>query len=81
MKRVATLRARTGTYVDQQSGQEKASYTTIGHVLEGDKGMMYKIDTLPVNFDGWVYQGDLPTKQVQAQAPTTFADLEDDVPF
>jgi hypothetical protein len=85
MPRKATLRAKNGTYVDQQSGQEKTSYITIGHVIETQSGdTMLKIDAIPVDFDGWVYYGELPQKQVQANVatPQQSQDFEgEDIPF
>ena len=87
MPRKATLRAKSGTYIDQQTGQEKTSYITIGHVIETQKGdTMLKFDSIPVGWDGWCYYGELPQKQVQQQtnAPTSegMADLEsEDIPF
>ncbi len=95
MKRVKTLRAKTGTYKDKETGQDKNAYQTIGYALDGDKGKMLKIDSIPVNFDGWVYFGDLESKpaqqaaapsQRQASSPQQHAQPgadfpEDDIPF
>ena len=88
-KRVALLRAKTGTYTDRKTGQDKSSYATIGNVLQRDDGSrMYKLDTLPVDFDGWIYEGDLPAVQptqgdLQRSQPQSagFSDLEGDPPF
>ena len=87
-KRVKLLRAKTGTYTDRNTGQEKTSYATIGSYLKKDDGTpMLKLDTIPVDFDGWVYFGDLPearptqqeTSQPQQQATQQFHD--DTIPF
>jgi hypothetical protein len=93
-KRVKLLRAKTGTYTDRQSGQEKNSYATIGSVLQREDGtVMYKFDTVPVNWDGWCYPADLPEvsnqpdqqdrqnsrPQAQPRAQDNF--IDDDVPF
>ena len=88
MKRTATLRARSGTYRDKQTGQEKTGYVTAGHILQGDDGRtMYKLDSIPVEFDGWLFPGDLPTKGVgdsltgkDAAAEQTNK-IDDDIPF
>lgn len=92
MRRINTLRARTGTYRDRVTGQEKTSYTTVGHILEKPDGnRMYKLDSLPVQFDGWLFIGELPTQHPQLQqavAGKTAAadqqsqpDFNDDIPF
>jgi len=62
MSRIAILRAKNGTYKDK-AGQEKTSYITVGSVIDGKNGRMYKLDSIPVNFDGWLYEGELPTQQ------------------
>lgn len=78
MKRINTLRAKTGTYTDQQTGAEKTSYMTIGHVLQGDRGQSIKIDSIPVNWDGWAYVGDLESQRAkQAAQPTG----DEELPF
>lgn len=85
MRRTATLRARSGTYRDKQTGQEKTSYMTAGHILERDDGtVMYKLDSLPVEFDGWLFHGELPTKQLSTGKDTAGNQGEpipDDIPF
>lgn len=98
MKRVHTLRARTEKYTDRQTGQEKQGYTTAGYILAKEDGSwVYKLDAIPVNFDGWLFAGDLPTKQVPTvntgqgqvaepsnavpQSQPDFGDLEDSIPF
>lgn len=72
MRRVKKLRAQTGTYTDRQTGQEKKAYTTIGYLLQKEDGsQMVKIDSIPVEFTGWVYFGDLETQQATNQAGMT----------
>jgi hypothetical protein len=91
-KRVKLLRAKTGTYTDRQSGQEKNSYATIGSVLQRDDGtVMYKFDTVPVNWDGWCYPADLPevkpdqqdqqNSRPQQQPQQQGVSFDDDIPF
>jgi hypothetical protein len=80
VKRINTLRAKTGTYTDRQTGKEKNSYMTVGYVLEKDGDEIIKIDAIPVDFNGWLYRGDLPSKQDQApQQGGDFA--SEDIPF
>lgn len=91
MKRVATLRARTEKYTDRQTGQEKQGYTTMGFILQKDDGTrMFKIDSIPVGFDGWVFEGELQSKaatdqmqpaQSGQQAPAKQEAFDDDIPF
>lgn len=87
MKRVKTLRARTDKYTDRQTGQEKQGYTTMGYMLQKDDGTtMLKVDSIPVNFDGWIFLGDLESKPakeaMQKPAQPAQEDFEDkDIPF
>ena len=82
MRRIKLLRAATGEYKDRNTGEMKMGYTTIGSLLEGDKGKMLKIDSIPVGFNGWVYFGDLPSDQVKKNAQPEGADFpDDDIPF
>ena len=62
MPRVATLRAKAGTYI--KDGEEKARYLTVGSVIESPRGRAYKLDSIPVvGFDGWLYEGELEIKK------------------
>ena len=89
MKRTHTLRARTERYKDRQTGQERQGYMTVGHVLEKPDGsVMLKLDSLPVNFDGWMFYGELPEKRLHKDAAqgkeaaaNQQADMSDDIPF
>jgi len=42
---------RAGTY--QKDGQEKVRYQRIGSVIETKKGMMLKLDSVPLVENGW----------------------------
>lgn len=44
------IKAKTG---EDKSG--KAFYTKIGVVLQGDKGFTMKLNTLPLNWDGFAF--------------------------
>ena len=47
--------------------------------METEKGTMYKFESLPLSFDGWVYERDIQEKTAPMAKPV--ADLSDDVPF
>lgn len=89
MKRTHTLRARTESYKDRQTGQERQGYMTVGHVLQKPDGtVMLKIDSLPVNFDGWLFHGELPERKIHDQlqgkdaaAEQSQQKIDDDIPF
>ena len=72
------LVAKAGTYTNKQ-GEEKTRYLKIGVKMETDKGTMYKFESLPLSFDGWVYERDIQEKTAPSAKPV--ADLSDDVPF
>lgn len=46
--------AKTGTYTTKD-GQEKTRYQEIGVVIQGKTGLMLKVESLPVGWDGWAY--------------------------
>tara|TARA_R110000822_G_scaffold151980_2_gene291115 strand:- start:665 stop:907 length:243 start_codon:yes stop_codon:yes gene_type:complete len=47
------LKVKNGTYKDR-NGQEKNSWLKVGSCFESDKGLSIKLDSVPVNFDGWI---------------------------
>lgn len=47
------LIANGGTYTNKD-GQEKKRWIKCGIVVETERGMSAKIESLPVNFDGWL---------------------------
>lgn len=49
--------AVTGKYTDKD-GKEKNSYLTIGRIIETKNGEMIKMDSVPMNWDGWAYLND-----------------------
>lgn len=73
------LVAKAGTYTNKQ-GEEKTRYLKIGVKMETEKGTMYKFESLPLSFDGWVYERDIQEKTAPSVAKPV-ADLSDDVPF
>jgi len=86
MKPIKQLKAKTGTYKDRQTGEEKNSYSRVGTLFQRDDGSFcVKIDSIPVNFDGWVNAWDLPSEgarqAAQAPAPQSNIDTGSDLPF
>jgi hypothetical protein len=80
------IRAITGTYTDRE-GNEKKSYATIGRIMTTNKGgEMIKLDTVPVNWDGWAYLQDPKPREAKeggkanGYQPGNDAP-EDDIPF
>lgn len=73
------LVAKAGTYTNKQ-GEEKTRYLKIGVKMETEKGTMYKFESLPLSFDGWVYERDMQEKTATSVAKPV-AELSDDVPF
>ena len=72
----------TGTY--EKNGETKKQYTRVGKLFKyDDGGVCLKMDSVPVNFDGWINFYDLddqkPAQPQVAPAPTGVAD--DDIPF
>jgi hypothetical protein len=95
MKRIKRLRARTEKYKDKNTGEEKQGYLTVGYLLEKPDGdLVVKMDSIPVIFDGWLFCGDLESKQAlqnsgmqqqpraQSQPQQQQAEFpEEDIPF
>lgn len=81
MPRIAVLKAKNGTYTDKKTGQQKTSYTIVGSVIESSNGRSYKLDTVPVGFDGWLFEADLPEKREYGVSKSASAPADDDVPF
>ena len=64
------LSAAIGTY--QKDGQEKTRWAKIGTVMETKSGKLaIKIDTIPVNWDGWA----------SLMEPRPKDGFKDDLPF
>ena len=74
--------AKAGTYTNNQ-GTEKTKWHKCGVLFESDKGMSIKLDSLPVNFDGWITL--FPPRENREGRPSTksapFDDMKDDVPW
>lgn len=87
-KAIRKLVTVTGKYINKQ-GEEKNTYHTMGKMLKRDDNSVYlKIDSIPVNFSGWinVYELDEERQQAPAPAPAPVpqplqAVADDDIPF
>lgn len=54
MSKKYEVTAVTGKYTDS-SGKEKSRYQTIGAIIETKNGPMLKLESVPLNWDGWAY--------------------------
>lgn len=45
--------AKAGSYTDK-NGEQKTRWHKCGVVLESDKGLSLKLESLPIVFDGWL---------------------------
>ena len=77
------------TYKDAQ-GQEKKKYINIGVILESERGFMLKLESIPVEWNGFAYlnppvqrQNQQKQRPPQNRQPSRedFGDMEDDIPF
>ena len=68
MKAIKKAVCITGTYIDR-GGNEKKRYTTVGRLLQREDGSLsLKMDSVPVNFDGWVNFYDLDENRKELNA-------------
>ena len=76
------VRAKTG-----EDKEGKAIYRTIGRVLTTQKGQMLKLDSIPLQWDGWAYlnepkpKEDAPNPRSKQAAARRVMEDEDDIPF
>lgn len=85
MATIYEVTVRAGTY--QKDGQEKIKYQRIGSVIETKKGLMLKLDQVPLvegGWNGWSYLFE-PKDQPKEYAPKPradqFVDDSDSIPF
>lgn len=82
--RTKVIKARSGKYTDK-AGNEKTSYITVGHLIEANGSEKIKIDSLPINFDGWLFFAELPQAGIPASQGGIPAyrhgEPNDDIPF
>lgn len=81
--------AKAGTY--EKAGEVKTRWHKVGVVLQGDKGFSLKVESLPINFDGWINffepreNGEVVKLQKvepsSSKKPGHFDDMKDDLPF
>ncbi len=67
--------AATGKY--KQNGEEKTRFAKIGVVMETDKGLRLKLETIPLAWDGWALISPPKDRAAPAKAtskPNTFDD-------
>lgn len=70
-----------------ESKDGKARWHKCGVVFESAKGLSVKIDSLPINFDGWLSLREPKPREERAAAPATTrpaaanGDPNDDIPF
>jgi hypothetical protein len=70
-------------------GQEKQRWIKCGVVIDGKNGLSLKLESIPVNFDGWLSffepkprEEQRPQRQQHPQQRQGgFDDMSDDVPF
>jgi len=90
MARKYEVTAVTGKYTDS-TGKEKSRYQTLGSVIETKNGLMLKLESVPVGWDGWAYLNDPKPRdgqqapqqrQAPSQSSNDFADMDGDpIPF
>lgn len=67
-----------------QAGDEKQKWIKCGVVIEGKNGLSLKLESLPVNFDGWLsfFEPKPRDEQQRPQQRRNPAEsMQDDVPF
>lgn len=75
MAKLYDIRAKIGEY--EKDGETKSRYSTIGAVLETKNGgMMIKIDSIPVGWEGFAYLNEPYENKTNDVAPTDIPDVE-----
>ena len=90
MKPIKKAVCTVGKYTDR-NGQEKNQYVTVGKLMKREDGSVcLKMDSVPVNFNGWINFYDLEENRPQqnangmeqARAAAQPGDYQDDdIPF
>lgn len=79
MGKIYDIRAKTGEY--EKDGETKTRYATIGAVIETKNGgKMIKLDTMPMNWDGFAYLNEPYEKEEPKQTKDVVIDDIDDKP-
>lgn len=80
-KVVYEVMAKTGKYTDK-NGQEKNRWAKCGVILQGDKGLSLKLETIPVGSDGWFSLFEPKPQQSSGNSAPAGDDLGgSDIPF
>ena len=74
--------AKNGTYKDR-NGDEKARWLKLGVCFESEKGLSIKLDSVPINFDGWMsLMTPKPKENSNGVIQTrSINNMEEDIPF
>lgn len=82
------LFARGETYKDK-NGEDKPRWIKCGVVIDNKSGgQSIKIESLPINFDGWLVmkepkpkENQTPSNDAKPASETPIDQIEDDIPF
>lgn len=74
--------AKNGTYKDR-NGDEKARWLKLGVCFESEKGLSIKLDSVPINFDGWMtLMTPKPKENTNGIIQTrSVNNMDEDIPF
>lgn len=73
--------AITGKYTDKE-GNEKSRYQTIGVVMDTKNGLMLKLESVPLAWDGWAYLNEpKPRDDAKPAKAHRGGDVDSDIPF
>lgn len=79
MEQYKKLVVAAGNYTVQ--GQEKTRWIEIGRVLKSPNGFKVKLDTIPVEWNGWAEMVDIEPRQPNAKQVSKKEVVVDDMPF
>lgn len=65
------LIANGGTYTNKE-GSEKKRWIKCGVVLETERGLSLKLESVPVNFDGWMILSEPREKPINNDSDVPF---------
>lgn len=77
MKKKYDVVVKSGTYTDT-FGSEKNRWIKIGSVMESERGLSMKIDSIPLNWDGW---STLMDGKIKTESPRSSSIDPDEIPF
>ena len=72
--------AAGGKYKDA-SGVEKTRWLNIGVVLETEKGLRLKLESLPVGWDGWAMLSEPKQRETTPKRDGGASTMNDDIPW